>query len=416
VLLSDNGASPEGGADGATNARKHLVYEHETLARNLETIDDLGSDRAYNHYPMGWAQASNTPLKWYKKDVHGGGIRDPLLVHWPAGIRTPGLRTQYHHLVDVVPTILELLGLEAPAEHRGAPQLPIHGVSMAYSFADPAAPTRKHTQYYELLGDRALWHDGWKAVARHEKGADFEQDRWELYHVAEDFSEARDLATVYPDKLRELIERWWAEAGAYGVLPLDDREYERVAENIARRTRRAYTYTPGMSRIDRYHVPDVTNRSFRITAEAEIPPEGAEGVLLSIGSRFGGCVLYVQAGRLVYEYAYDDHERTVVRSAEPLSPGARALGLSFKKTADRRGIATLLVDGREVGSAEIPKTWPVAGLAGGLNCGRDDGSPVSHAYRQPFAFSGTLQRVVLELGDDGRDDPGAEVRGAITEQ
>lgn len=417
VLLSDNGASPEGGADGATNARKHLVYEPETLEHNLAMIDDLGSDRTYNHYPMGWAQASNTPLKWYKKDVHGGGVRDPLLVHWPASIRAPGVRTQYHHVVDIVPTVLEVLGLEPPPAYRGLDQLPVHGLSMAYSFDAPEAPTRKQTQYYELLGDRGLWHGGWKAVARHEQGADFDTDRWELYHLDEDFSECRDLAEEQPERLRELVERWWAEAGANGVLPLDDREYERVAENIAARARRRYVFHQGMARIDRYHVPDLTNRSFRISAEVELPPADPEGVLLAIGSRFGGCVLYAAAGRLIYEYRYDDATRHLVRSERPI-PTARSasLGLDFRATGDRRGLATLLIDGQPAGAVEIPRTWPVAGLAGGLNCGRDDGSPVSDAYTPPFPFTGTIRQLVLELDGDGRPDPAAVVRAALVEE
>ena len=418
ALLSDNGASAEGGADGAVNARKHLVYEPETLEQGLAAIDALGSDHTYNHYPSGWAQASNTPLKWYKKDVHGGGIRDPLIVHWPARIRERGgLRGQYHHVADIVPTVLEALGIAAPGEYHGVPQMPIQGVSMAYTFEAPDAPGHKQIQYYELLGDRGLWHDGWKAVARHEKGADFEADRWELYQVERDFSEFHDLAERHPEKLRELIERWWAEAGAYNVLPLDDREYERVAENVAARARKVTTFYPGMARIDRFHVPDVTDRSYRITAEVEIPPGGAEGVLLAIGSRFGGCVLYVKEGRLVCEYVYNDDTRYVIRSDEsvPVGRGA-ALRFAFTKTGDRRGVGSLFLDGRRVGAGEIPKTWPVVGLAGGLYCGRDGGSPVSDAYRLPFAFSGTIRRVVVELGNDGRPDPESEYRGALAEE
>ena len=417
VVISDNGASPEGGADGATNARKHLVYEAETLAHNLAMLEELGSDRTYNHYPVGWAQASNTPLKWYKKDVHGGGVRDPLIIHWPAGIERAGVRTQYHHVVDVVPTVLEALGVDPPAEYRGEAQMPIHGVSMAYSFDAPDEPTRKQTQYYELLGDRGLWHRGWKAVARHEKGADFDADCWELYHLDQDFSECRDLAEQHPERLRELVDRWWAEAGANGALPLDDREYERVAENIAARARRRYIFHRGMARIDRYHVPDVTNRSYRVTAEVEIPPDGAEGVLLAIGSRFGGCVLYVADRHLTYEYRYDEATSHVLRSERPIPTGrALTLGLDFHKTGDRRGTATLLIDDEPAAEAEIPKTWPVAGLAGGLNCGRDDDSPVSDSYTPPFPFSGTIRRIMVALNGDTGTDAIAETRAALVEE
>jgi arylsulfatase A-like enzyme len=417
LLLSDNGASPEGGPGGAANQRKHLNYERETLEEGLAALDRLGSEHAFNHYPMGWAQVSNTPLKWYKKDTHGGGIRAPLVVHWPARIPAGGaIRPQYHHVVDVVPTVLEVLGIPAPAEYRGASQLPIHGVSLAYTFDAPDAPTRKETQHYELLGDRAIWHRGWKAVARHEAGTDFDADRWELYHLDADFSESRDLAAEHPAKLRELVDRWWAEAGAHQVLPLDDREYERVAESVRARARTRYVYYPGMARIDRLSAPDVTDRSWRVTAEVEIPDGGAEGVLLASGTRFAGYVLYVQDGRLVYEYAYSERVRHTVRSEAPVPAGRRALGYEFAKTGPRRGRGTLLVDGRPVGTLELPRTWPVHAVSGGVLCGRDGGSPVSDAYACPFPFTGTLHRVVVELADDGGGDGPGAAREALAEE
>jgi arylsulfatase A-like enzyme len=417
VLLSDNGASPEGGAVGAVNARKHLQYEPETLADGLAAVDDLGSDRTYPHYPTGWAQASNTPLKWYKKDVHAGGVRDPLIVHWPARIQDRGaVRQQYHHVVDVMPTVLEVLGIEAPASFQGRAQLPVHGVSLAYTFDAPEAPTRKETQYFELLGDRGLWHRGWKAVAKHERGQRFEDDRWELYHLDADFSESRDLAAEHPETLRELIERWWAEAGRYGALPLDDREYERVAASVATRARQRTVYYPGMARIDRFSAPDITDRSYTIAAEVTIPANGAEGVLLASGARFGGYVLYVQGGRLVYEYAFSERERFRVRSDVPVPAGDVVLGYAFRRTGPRRGLGTLTVDGRPVGTLELPKTWPVVAVTAGVLCGRDGGSAVSDAYTVPFAFTGTLHRVVVTLDDDGATDTRAAHRAALAEE
>jgi arylsulfatase A-like enzyme len=417
VLLSDNGASPEGGPTGAVNARKHLSYEPETLQKGLAAADRLGTEHAFNHYPMGWAQASNTPLKWYKKDVHAGGVRDPLIVHWPAGIgNTGGIRAQYHHVVDIVPTVLELLQIEAPTTHDGIQQLPVHGASMRYSFDAPDAPTNKQTQYYELAGDRGLWHQGWKAVARHEKGADFEGDRWELYHLEDDFSECRDLAEQQPEKLRQLIERWWAEAGAYGVLPLDDREYERVADVVAAGARGTYTYYPGMARIDRLSAPEITDRSYSITAQVESPLSGVEGVVLASGTRFGGYVLYVKDRRLIYEYVYSEDERYENASDSPVPTGPSTLRFEFTRTGHRRGHGALFVNDRCVGSLEIPKTWPVGGLAGGVLCGRDGGSPVSNAYDCPFVFTGTIHRVVVELAQDGEPDPAAAYRSAMAEE
>ncbi|HVQ74808.1 MAG TPA: arylsulfatase [Candidatus Binatia bacterium] len=416
VLLSDNGASPEGGPLGAVNERKHLNYEPETVAESLAALDRIGSEWAFNHYPTGWAQVSNTPLKWYKKDTHGGGIRAPLILSWPGRIPASGRRTQYHHVIDVMPTILELAGATAPSVYQGVPQLPMHGVSMAYTFEAPDAPTTRRVQHYELLGDRALWCDGWKAVARHVKGEDFDADRWELYHVDRDFSECDDLAAAHPQKLRELLDRWWAEAGAHDVLPLDDREYERVAANAEARARSRYVYYPGMARIDRLSAPYITDRSWRLTAEVEIPPAGAEGVLLAAGSRFAGYVLYLRDGRLVYEYGYSTAVRHAIRSATPVPAGSRVLGYEFRRTGPWRGRGTLSIDGRVVGEVDIPKTWPVHGTTAGVSCGHDAGAPVSDAYSAPFPFTGTLRRVVVELDGDGAGDPAGEVRGALGEE
>jgi arylsulfatase len=417
VLLSDNGASPEGGPVGAVNARKHLQYEPETLEENLDAIDRLGDETTYPHYPTGWAQASNTPLKWYKKDVHAGGARDPLIVHWPNGIADRGaLRHQFHHVVDLTPTVLELLGIEAPAAYRGEAQLPIHGTSLAYTFAEANAPTHKRTQYFELLGDRGLWHDGWKVVARHEKGTDFEQDRWELYDLDQDFSECRDLAAEQPEKLREMVQRWWTEAGRYGVLPLDDREYERVAASVAARARRRYVYYPGMARIDRFSAPDITDRSYTFAAEIEIPAAGAEGVLLESGARFGGYVLYVKDGRPVYTYAFSERERVTIVGNAPLPAGRSTVHFELKKTGPRQGTGTLLVGNQVVGTAVLPKTWPAVGVTAGLRCGRGGPVPISDGYPSPYPFTGTIDRVIVELADDGMDDLSAAYQGALAEE
>ncbi|HEV8142330.1 MAG TPA: arylsulfatase [Methylomirabilota bacterium] len=417
VLLSDNGASPEGGTTGAFNVRKHLAYETETVAEILASIDLIGSPRAFNHYPTGWAQTSNTPLKWYKKDTHGGGIRAPLIMHWPARIRARGhVRPQYHHVIDVVPTVLEILGTEAPTVYRGVPQLPIHGVSLAYTFDAADAPTRKVTQHYEIGGDRALWYRGWKAVARHDKDADFERDRWELYDTDADFAECHDLADKHSERLRELVDRWWVEAGVYQVLPLDDREYERVAETMLARARSRYVYYPGMARIDRLNAPDVTDRSWSLAADVEIPAGGAEGVVLASGTRLGGYVLYLHGGRCVWEYVYSQSARHVIASEAALPTGRVELRYEFTRTGSRRGRGSLYVDGKLAGTAEIPKTWPVHGLTGGVHCGRDGGAPVSDAYPSPSTFTGVIHRVVVELASDGEADMKGASRHALEEE
>ena len=416
VLLSDNGASNEGTRVGCLNVYKaYASHIPEPLELSLEAIDRLGDETTNPHYPTGWAQAGNTPFKWYKKNTHGGGVRDPLIVHWPARIGQTGLRHQYHHVADLVPTVLELLGLEAPTVYDDVPQLPIHGTSLAYTFDQPEAPTRKEVQYYEILGNRAIWHRGWKAVARHESGADFDRDRWELYHLDEDYAESRDLAAERPDKLRQMIERWWVEAGQYDVLPLDDRDvgFLRAAGRPGARTR--FVYYPGMARVERQSSPNITSRSYTITADVEVPSGGAEGVLLAAGNRFGGYAFFVKDGRLVYEYNFGD-VRYAIRSQIAVPEGPSTLRFELAKTGRHRGQGTLLIDGERVGAGELAETWPFFAAQAGLHCGRDEGSPVSDQYAVPFAFTGTLRRVVVELADDQQRDPAVEQRAALAEE
>jgi arylsulfatase len=416
MLISDNGASAEGGPLGSVSIDlRHAAGYEESLDEGLAALDRLGDETTNPHYLIGWAQAGNTPLKWYKTDVHSGGVRDPLIVHWPARIRDGGLlRQQYHHVVDVTPTILELLGVEAPTTVKGVPQLPIHGTSFAYTLDDPSARTRKHIQYYEMLGDRAIWRDGWKAVTRHQPGTDFDADRWELYHLDSDYAERHDLAAQQPDRLRALIDLWWAEAGRYDALPLDDRGANRTITHGWRDPRTTFTYRPGIARVERWNVPNVANRSYTIEADVEIPRGGAEGVLLAAGSRFGGYALFVKDGHLVHEYNAG-HSRYVIRSERPIAIGRHAISFDFSRTGRQAGHGTLSVDGEVVGTGELPRTWPVNPARAGLHCGRDGGTPVSDAYSCPFAFTGTLHDVTVTLGDDREVDRAAERRAALAE-
>jgi hypothetical protein len=254
--------------------------------------------------------AGDTPFKWYKQYTHNGGVKDPLIVHWPKGIKDKGkIRTQFHHIIDIVPTILEAVGVEQPAQIGGYTQSPIEGVSMLYSFNDANAPTTKQVQYFEMLGNRGIWYKGWKAVTYHgrlpwESGSkwSFDEDKWELYDVEEDFSECHDMAEKQPEKLRQLQDMWWAEAGKYNVLPLDDRLHERlitVRGGVKERT--SYTYFPGTVRLPPQNQPHTMNRSHRITAEVEIPPDGkAEGPICVIGGLDAGWSLYIKDGILTY--------------------------------------------------------------------------------------------------------------------
>lgn len=399
VLLSDNGASGEGGPTGAVNIRRHMSLERETVEYGLEHLDRIGSEYSFPHYPMGWAQASNTPLKWFKRNTHGGGIRAPLVVHWPSRIRDQGtIRHQYHHVSDVVPTLLEAMGVQPPAQHQGYEQMPLHGTSMVYSFDQADAPTRKETQHFEMAGDRAIWHRGWKAVARHVKGDDFDIDRWEIYHLEKDFAEIQDLADAFPDKVKELVALWWREAERYGVLPLDDRDVERSLEWSRRQVPRRFELQPGMARLDRQLVPPINDRSWRLCAElANITP-AARGILVACGSRFGGYQLQCAGGKVVFTYAV--HESLAHRLEAPLPSTSATLEVTFTRTGERAGRFDLWVDGAHAGSAHVARTWLVFGMTGGLTCGYGN-IPVTDECLPPSALVGArLERMVIEVAAD----------------
>lgn len=418
VLISDNGASPEGGAAGAINARRNLVFERETGAQQLARIGEIGGERAFNHYATGWAQVSNTPLKWYKRGNHGGGIRAPLVVHWPRGIAAGGqIRSQYHHVIDIAPTLYGLLGIEAPASHQGVAQIPVHGTSMAYSFGDADAPTRKTSQVFEMLGDRAIWHQGWKAVVRHPKGQDFDQDQWELYQLDSDFSECHDLAASDPDRLAQLMLLWADEADKYQVYPLDDRETERLADRPRSTARTRYELVPGMAALDRHASPDISDRSYRIVARYTAPANGAaEGVLLSYGSWFAGIVLFVKDRRAHFEFRFSETESQAVNAELPSGGTSVQVSLQFERTGKLSGVAHLAVDDRPAASVKIPRTWTVNVLTAGMRCGLDGTAPVSDAYQQPFAFTGQNLRVVFEVASGGDDGGVRAFKAAMKEQ
>lgn len=401
MLLSDNGASGEGGPTGAVNIRRHMSMERESVEYGLERLDSIGSEYSFPHYPMGWAQASNTPLKWFKRNTHGGGIRAPLVVHWPARIRDHGaIRHQYHHVSDVVPTLLEALGVEPPREYKGHPQIPLHGTSMVYSFDQADAPTHKQTQHFEMAGDRAIWHRGWKAVARHVKGDDFDADRWELYHLDHDFSEINDLADLHPEKLRTLVDLWWQEAERYGVLPLDDRDVERSLEWSRRQVARHFELQPGMARLDRQLVPPINDRSWRMRAELTDIGPTASGILVACGSRFGGYQLHCGDGLAVFTYAV--HESLAHRLEAPLPQGHATLEVAFTRTHERAGRFDMWCAGVHVGSVEVARTWLIFGMTGGLTCGHGN-IPVTDECLPPSAISGLkVRRMLIEVSADSR--------------
>jgi len=426
LLASDNGASAEGGEHGSFNECRFPNRVESTVEDNLKHFDEWGGIRSFPNYASGWAWAGNTPLRRWKRYLHQGGMSDPLIVSWPRGIKARGeVRGQYAHVVDVTPTLLEALGLEAPAVLNGLRQRPLEGVSFAHTFDDAAAPTRKAVQYYEMIGSRALWADGWKAVVEQPQGEPMTEEtlarqQWELYHVAEDFSESTDLAAAHPRRLAGLVERWWVEAGKYNVLPLDSRMELRMGERkpSTGSAGNRHVYYPGMAPQFEYTAVNLKNRSFSITAEVEMPAGGAEGVLLAHGSWFAGYSLYVKARRLVYVHNYLGLAEYRIVSTADLPEGATTLAFRFTRTGEHSGRGALLVGGRQVGEGEIPRTIPaVIETSGeGLCCGYDSGVPVTPDYAAPFRFTGRIARVVVETGPPGGADPGAEVRAAFNDQ
>lgn len=403
VLLSDNGASQEGQINGSVNMAFYENGEIDPLDFNLNRIDDIGSSRVQNNYSLGWAMAANTPLKRYKQNTHAGGVRDPLIISWPAGIGDAGgIRDQFHHVTDILPTLLDVLKVNEPDEINGTPQMPIHGTSMTYSFASDG-PSQKPAQYFEMFGHRALWMDGWKAVAFHERGTDYADDRWELYHLDRDFSECYDLAKERPEQMQSMIDRWWAEAGRYDVLPLDDRGFaERRAASLARpdapRPRNSFTYWGGVSHVPNGATPFILDRSYLLTAHVQLSTVD-HGVLVACGAVGGGYSFYIKDATLHHDYNYYGD---IYRVSAPLPPGAglRRLSYQFTRTGPYAGTGQLLIDGFVAAEVNIPATSRYFMSWAGLDIGRDALSPVSTNYDGDFPFTGIIDRVTFELADD----------------
>ena len=400
VVMSDNGASQEGGPLGMVNAMGPYNLKFEPMAEKLARIDDIGGPDSHSNFPQGWAMASNTPLRRYKQNTHGGGIRYPLVISWKNGLAARGeLRTQFAHVSDFTPTLLDILGLEPPQVIAGVPQTPLEGVSFAASLKDSAAPSKSRPQHFEMFGHRGLWKDGWKAVAFHPPGTPFDTDVWELYHLDADFSETRDLASAEPERLAALVADWWKAAEAHKVLPLDDRFGPRFAENALRYhgARKRFVFHPGMGHLPADVAPDVRSRSYVIEAEAVIPPAGAEGVLLAHGDATCGYSFYVRDGRLHHTLNVGGALATV-SSAGPIPPGLRKLALRCRQGADGRTF-TLAVDGQVVGEVKTHIGFATFISWSGLDIGRDRGSPVA-PYAAPFTFTGKLRRVVVTMDAD----------------
>jgi arylsulfatase len=379
-------------------------------------MDELGGPMTFNHYPIGWAHAMDTPFQWTKQIAsHFGGTRNGMVISWPAKIKDKGgIRTQFHHVIDLYPTILEAVGVQSPSMLNGVPQKPIEGVSMGYTFADAKAPSRHRTQDFEMLGNRAIYQDGWIAattpptppwvsVSGDVPVLDY---KWELYNVAEDFSESNDLAAKEPAKLGELQDLFLVEARKYNVLPLDNSKVQRLDTTnrpSLTRDRNVFTYYPGAVRIPEGAAPDVKNKSFHIAASVEVPKGGAEGMLLTQGGRFAGWGLYVLNGKPVFCYNLAGVERYCVTGKAAIPAGKHNIEMDFHYDGPglgKGGTATLLVDGKPAGEGKIARTLAFRmSLDETLDCGEDTGTPVTEDYQVPFRFTGEIGRVAVRIGD-----------------
>ena len=435
VVISDNGASGEGGPNGSVNENKFFNGMPDDIHENQQYVELLGSPDTYNHYAVGWAMAFNTPFKMWKRYSYNGGICDPLIVHWPAGITSKGeVRHQYTHCSDVVPTIYECLGIELPDEVKGYKQWDLEGTSFKASFDDGEAPS-KETQYYSMLGTRGIWHKGWKADTVHPAApsdwSHFTQDRWELYNTEEDRSECHDLAAAHPDKLDELKSLWFHEAGKYFGLPLEDRgaiELITLPRPQMTQPRDRYIYYPGTLEVPEAVAVNVRGRSFQIAAEVELTKD-ASGVIFSHGSKFGGHALYIKDGKLKYVYNYLGMEEQVLVADADLPLGHCVVGLEFTKAGIRAingspapnqcfGSARLHINDKTVAElAELHTQVGKFALCGeGLNVGRDGSGAVTSDYPGPMPWSftgGVIDRVIVDVSGDSYNDLELEVIGVM---
>ncbi len=428
VVASDNGASQEGRASGVMDEFRYFNDIPEDLPSAYERLDDIGTRRSFTNYPWGWAQVGNCPGKRYKQNTHGGGVRDPLIISWPNGIPAEsagGVRHQFHHVIDLAPTLFEAIGVTPPDTLKGVPQQPIEGVSMHYTFAEDAVdqqakPTPKTSQYFEMRGHRAIWSGGWKAVTFHRPDTSIDDDTWELYHLDEDFSECHDLAAERPEKLAELQELFWADAERYGVLPIDERG--RFGGAFAGRpvpgtprARDSFSYFPPIDRIPSDSAPALGSRSWQLRADVHRSRAGAGGVLFAYGTVNNGLTAYLDAGHLVYEHNFFQH-RTVVRSPEAVPAGSHVLGIDLERVRQGPARVRLSVDEDVVAEGIVPELSMMVSSVG-LDIGRGLAG-VSDAYAPPADFEGDLRSLRIDTlrAYSDADELAAEIRAALGSQ
>ncbi len=414
--VGDNGSSAEGGLVGLLNENSFFNGVPEMLGDNLAHIDEIGGPKHYNHFPAGWAWAVDTPFQWTKQFAsHLGGVRNPLAVSWPARIKDRGgVRAQFHHVIDIAPTICEVVGIPFPDVLNGVAQKPLDGVSMVYTFDAASAPGRRRTQYFEMGINRGIYHDGWWAGSWNgvppwvstAKSPDPDATVWELYNLDEDFSQANDLASRNPAKLRQLQDLWWAEAARNSVLPLDGRLGERLNGELQGRPshagkRTSFTYYPGVVALPAGSAPNVLNKSFSITADVDLGTRGNDGAIFSLGGMDGGYGIYIKDNHPVFVGNFLGRSFARATSEKPLAPGAMTLRAEFVYDGGglgKGGRMALFVDGMQVGEARMERTLPISlGLGGTLDIGEDTGSAVDEVYAPPFRFAGTIRKVTVDL-------------------
>ncbi len=439
-IVGDNGASAEGGVNGCFNEMGYFngLQALETPEYLAERIDKLGGPESYNHYAVGWAHAMSTPYQWTKQVAsHWGGTRNGTVVHWPKGIKAKGeIRSQFAHVIDVAPTILEAAGLPQPQSVNGIQQDPIEGTSMLYSFDDAKAPEQHDVQYFEIMGNRGINYKGWSAVTKHytpwmpAKRPAFDDDVWELYDGSKDWSQANDLAKQMPEKLHELQRQWLIEAARYKVLPLDDRLFEKLNPDLAGRPvlikGKTQLLFGGMGRLSENCVLNIKNKSHSITAEIVVPEKGAQGVIVCQGANIGGWTLYAKSGKLKYCYNWGGFKNFMVESADALPAGQHQVRMEFAYAGGgmgKGGKVTLYTDGKQVGQGNVDATLATIFSADdGTDVGEDSGAAISPDYGPVGnAFNGEVKGVQLSIADDPNNcdhlvKPEDAVRAAMGKQ
>jgi arylsulfatase A-like enzyme len=439
-IIGDNGASAEGTLNGAFNEMANFngMAALETPEFMLSKMDEFGSPSSYNHYSVGWAWANNAPFQWTKQIAsHWGGTRNGTIIHWPSGIEeNGGVRSQFTHVIDLAPTILEAAGLPEPAMVNGVQQSPMEGTSMLYAFNDPAAPERHDLQYFEMFGNRGIYHKGWSAVTKHRTPwvmvggviPAFDDDVWELYDGNGDYSQARNLAAERPDMLAKLQRLFLIEATKYNVLPMDDRIAERIEPTMAGRPTlirgNSQQFFPGMGRLSENSVVSIKNRSFSVTAEVDVPEEGAEGVLIAQGGRFGGWAVYAKDGRAKFVYNVLGIQAFATEADNPIPAGTHQVRMEFAYDGGglaKGGDVTLYYDGHEAGRGRVEGTQPMVFSADETtDIGYESGTTVSPDYTAAGSrFTGKINWVQLDVGTDDHDhfiDPEERLRIAMARQ